>query len=200
MVTQLTSLSLKQVLTVSTIAASLLACHAFAASPLRPNATEEPVVVVNTSSIHPLVTIQQFNASDYQSQETTKMFPAPNEDMVQHIVTMTPLDNEAHFKIELEIGQTQMVDCNKHGLNGELKEVVLTGWGYTYYQVTEVSAGPSTMMACFDQAKTSEFVRIPQTLLINYDSRLPKVFYLPQGVELRVRTWQVSSDFLYSAQ
>ena len=199
MVTQLTSLSLKQVLKVSTIAASLLACHAFAASPLHPSATGS-VAVVNTSSDHTLMTIQHFTASDYQAQEATKMFPAPNEDMVQHIVTMTPLDNEAHFKVELEIGQTQMVDCNKHGLNGELKEVVLAGWGYTYYQVAEVSAGPSTMMACFDQAKTSVFVRIPQTLLINYDSRLPKVFYLPKGVELRVRTWQVSSDYLYSGQ
>jgi ecotin len=147
------------------------------------------------SATMPLISVQSFKQTDHQTQEATKMFPAPAAGMVQHILTLKKLDNEADYKLEIQIGQTQMVDCNKHGLNGELKEYSVQGWGYTYYRVDEVSEGPSTMMACFELAKKQAFVRIPGELLLNYDSRLAKVFYLPVGTELRFRTWKVDSTY-----
>ncbi|PIW62767.1 serine protease inhibitor ecotin [Shewanella sp. CG12_big_fil_rev_8_21_14_0_65_47_15] len=146
----------------------------------------------------PMISVSSFNSVNYVEQEVTKMFPAPKQGMVQHILTLPTLENEDDYLVEIQIGQTQLVDCNKHGLSGELKELTVKGWGYNYYQVDEVSQGPSTMMACFEMAKKEAFVRIPGELKMRYDSRLPKVFYLPAGTELRFRTWKVDSTYQYA--
>lgn len=146
----------------------------------------------------PMITVSSMNANNYAPVETVNMFPAPQKGMVQHILTLAKLENEADYMLELQIGQTQLVDCNKHGLNGQLKALTVEGWGYNYYQVDEISAGPSTMMACPEFAPQEAFVQIPDELTLRYDSRLPKVFYLPEGVELRFRTWKADSRYQYS--
>lgn len=169
------------------LALAAFAVNAMAASPTHPSGLNAP-----------MITAEHFNQETYQAREQSNMFPAPTAGMVQHILTFPKLDNEADYRVEIEIGQTKMVDCNKHGLNGELKEVTLKGWGYNYYVVEQIAAGPSTQMACFDQAKTEAFVRIPMELTLNYDSRLPKVFYLPEDAELRYRIWKLDSTYQYS--
>lgn len=146
----------------------------------------------------PMISVMSFTSKNYTQQEVSKMFPAPTAGMVQHILTLPKLENEEDYMLEVQIGQTQLIDCNKHGLNGELKEHSVQGWGYNYYQVDEVSQGPSTMMACFELAKKEAFVRIPGELKMRYDSRLPDVFYLPEGTELRFRTWKVDSAYQYA--
>lgn len=166
---------------------ALLSFNATAVSPPHPTGLNAPMISVSS-----------FNSANYAPQEVTKMFPAPKQGMVQHILTLPTLENEDDYLVEIQIGQTQLVDCNKHGLSGELKELTVTGWGYNYYQVDTVSQGPSTMMACFEMAKKEAFVRIPGELKIRYDSRLPKVFYLPEGTELRFRTWKVDSTYQYA--
>lgn len=169
------------------LAFAVLSFNAAAVSPPHPTGLNAP-----------MISIQRFDPKDYSAQEATKMFPAPAAGMVQHILSLPKLENEDDYMVEIQIGQTQMVDCNKHGLNGELKELTVQGWGYNYYQVDEIAEGPSTMMACFELAKKEAFVRIPGELKIRYDSRLPKVFYLPEGAELRFRTWKVDSTYQYS--
>lgn len=166
---------------------ALLSFNATAVSPPHPTGLNSPMISVSS-----------FNSVNYVEQEVTKMFPAPKLGMVQHILTLPPLENEDDYLLEIQIGQTQLVDCNKHGLSGELKELTVKGWGYNYYQVDEISQGPSTMMACFEMAKKEVFVRIPSELKMRYDSRLPKVFYLPKGTELRFRTWKVDSTYQYA--
>ncbi|GIU33118.1 serine protease inhibitor ecotin [Shewanella schlegeliana] len=159
-----------------------------------------------TSPAHPsgvnqnMISAQMYTVNDYSATEETKMFPAPQAGQVQHILTLPKLDNEADYKVEIQIGQTKMVDCNKHGLNGELKQHSVKGWGYNYYQVDTISEGPSTMMACFDQAKTEKFLPIRDDLMLKYDSRLPKVFYLPENTQVRYRVWKVESPFSYSGE
>ncbi|GIU31343.1 serine protease inhibitor ecotin [Shewanella sp. MBTL60-007] len=159
-----------------------------------------------TSPAHPsgvnqnMISAQMYTANDYSSTKETKMFPVPQTGQVQHILTLPKLENEADYRVEIQIGQTKMVDCNKHGLNGELKQHSVKGWGYNYYQVDSISEGPSTMMACFDQAKTEKFLPIRDDLMLKYDSRLPKVFYLPENTQVRYRVWKVESPFSYSGE
>lgn len=166
---------------------ALLSFNATAVSPPPP-----------TGLTPPMISVASFNSVNYVEQEATKMFPAPKQGMVQHIITLPTLENEDDYLLEIQIGQTQQVDCNKHRLSGELKQLTVTGWGYSYYQVDAVSPGPSTMMACVEMAKQEAFVRIPSELKMSYDSRLAKVFYLPEGTELRFRTWKVDSTYQYS--
>ncbi|PKG74298.1 ecotin [Shewanella sp. Choline-02u-19] len=157
-----------------------------------------------TSPKHPsgeneqMVNAQTYSASNYVSQENSKMFPAPKEGQVQHILTLKTLENEADYMLEIQIGQTKMVDCNKHGLSGKVIQKSVQGWGFSYYEVESISAGPSTMMACFDQALTEKFLPITTDLKMRYDSRLPKVIYLPENSQVRYRIWKVESPFSYS--
>ena len=154
---------------------------------------------LNTAGVNQtLVNAQQFSVSDYVAQTATKMYPLPKEGQIQHVLTLTPLDNEADYMLEIQIGQTKMVDCNKHGLTGEIKQLSVKGWGYNYYQVEAISDGPSTMMACFDKALTEKFVAIPGSMKIPYDSRLAKVIYLPENSQVRYRIWKVDAPFAYS--
>ncbi|MGL6121906.1 MAG: serine protease inhibitor ecotin [Shewanella sp.] len=169
------------------LALTLSSFNASAVSPVYPTGVDAP-----------MINIQHFTHQNYSAQEATKMFPAPESGMAQHILSLPTLENEDDYMIEIQIGQTQIIDCNKHALNGELKEHTVQGWGYNYYQVDAISEGPSTMMACLALEKNEAFVRIPAELKMRYDSRLPKVFYLPEGAELRFRTWKVDSTYQYS--
>ena len=187
MFTSRSTLSAKRIMTTSALAISLLSFNAFATSPAHPSGENQHMIISQT-----------FNSTNYQTDESTKMFPAPKQGMEQHRLILPTLDNEANYMVEVQIGKTQLVDCNKHSLFGELTEHSVKGWGYNYYQVDSIKPGPSTKMACFDQAKNETFLTIPGTLTIQYDSRLPKVFYIPQGSELRYRVWTANSEFSYS--
>lgn len=185
------SLSIKK-----TILASCIAIAGFATSV---HATSQPEPV-SAQSILASITMTVYGNENYQVNENSKMFPAPAQGMTQHIITLPSLADEQHYKMEIDIGRTALIDCNKHGLTGELQQLTLKGWGYDYYQVDTITDGPSTMMACFDKAKTASFLTIPGPLMLNYDSRLPKVFYLPQGAQLRYRIWSTHGEYQYSPE
>ncbi|MBB1317306.1 serine protease inhibitor ecotin [Shewanella sp. SR43-4] len=136
---------------------------------------------------------------DYQAQESTKMYPAPTSGMVQHILTLPALTNEQDYMLEVQIGQNKVVDCNKTQLMGDINTLSLPGWGYVYYQVDQVMQGPTTRMMC-TEAKKAKFIVLNQALTLSYDSRQPKVFYLPQGTELRYRLWKTANEFVFSGQ
>lgn len=184
------SISNKKIRIFTLASSLLLAAATFSASATSP--------VKPSEVIQPMIKAQAYSAANYVSQETSKMFPAPKEGQVQHILTLDSLDNEADYMLEIQIGQTKMVDCNKHGLTGELKQLSIKGWGYNYYQVDSINEGPSTMMACFDKALTEQFLPIQGSLKIPYDSRLPKVIYLPENSQVRYRVWKVDAPFAYS--
>ncbi|ACJ29137.1 Serine protease inhibitor, ecotin [Shewanella piezotolerans WP3] len=184
------SISNKKIRIFTLASGLLLGAATFSASATSP---VKPSEVIQT-----MIKAQAYSAANYVSQETSKMFPAPKEGQVQHILTLDSLDNEADYMLEIQVGQTKMVDCNKHGLTGELKQLSVKGWGYNYYQVDSINEGPSTMMACFDKALTEQFLPIQGSLKIPYDSRLPKVIYLPENSQVRYRVWKVDAPFAYS--
>ncbi|WP_220755430.1 serine protease inhibitor ecotin [Shewanella sp. KT0246] len=159
-----------------------------ATSPV-PNQFERPSMIKSHS----------FTQESYQEIEQAKMFPKPTENQVQHILSLTKRDDETNYKVEIQIGQNKMVDCNQHRLMGSVEKLSLQGWGYSYYSVDKMTDGPSTMMMCRDP-KAIKFVTLGDSITIDYDSRLPKVFYLPEGAELRYRVWEVKGAFEYSGQ
>ncbi|MEC4725239.1 serine protease inhibitor ecotin [Shewanella sp. D64] len=187
MLTVSSTLTTKRIIASTALAISLFSFNSLATSPVQPSGQNQNMIVAQT-----------FTPTNYKTFDDTKMFPAPSQGMEQHILTLPKLDNETDYIVEIQIGETRLVDCNKHGLSGKLIEHTVKGWGYNYYQVDHINPGPSTKMACFDKAKTEAFLSIPGELKIQYDSRLPKVFYLPLGSELRYRVWSVESEFSYS--
>lgn len=45
------------------------------------------------------------------------------------VIHLQPLENEDNYKIELMIGKTLKVDCNRHWFIGHLSEEIAKGWG-----------------------------------------------------------------------
>ena len=115
------------------------------------------------------------------------MFPEAKEGYERFVVKVPKSENDYDRRIELLIGKEMMVDCNHHSFSGEIKRVILKGWGYSYLEVDNIQSGPTTLMAC-REPKTLKYIYI-QDELRRYNSRMPMVIYLPKGYEVRYRIW-----------
>ena len=95
------------------------------------------------------------------------------------------------LRVELVVGRTLLVDCNRHLLQGSVAEESVPGWGYPLYRVKGGSPVVSTRMACPDQAQRKEFVRLAGSpTLVPVNPRLPIVVVAPADLEVRWRLWR----------
>ena len=124
-----------------------------------------------------------------------KAFPAATDGMERFVLTL-PLKargEDAHFKVELIPGKIMLTDGvnqMRHGSSIEARP--LTGWGYTYYEVTGQDVAMSTMMAVPEGVQRTEQFVPGTTLMVRYNSRLPIVIYAPVGYEVRYRIWSTT--------
>ena len=79
---------------------------------------------------------------------------------------------------------------------GEIKKDTIEGWGFPRYVVGEIGPMAGTRMAIDPNApKENRFIRLGgEPYLIRYNSRLPIVIYVPEGVEVRYRIWGGGSE------
>lgn len=135
-------------------------------------------------------------ALNQQPLEKVAPFPKAEKGMSRQVIYLPPQENEQNFKVELLIGKTLMVDCNRQMMGGNLETRTLAGWGYDYLVVTKISPPASTMMACPDNKKRKEFIaaHFGDAGLQRYNSKLPIVVYVPQDVEVRYRVWSAGES------
>ena len=122
-----------------------------------------------------------------------KPYPAVLNNLERHVLFLEEKTDENLFKVELIAGKTMEVDCNHHGLVGNFSEETLQGWGYTYHVFATENQVISTLMGCPNNTKTEKFVSA-QPITVRYNSRLPIVVYLPEGVELKYRIWTAGPE------
>ena len=124
------------------------------------------------------------------------MFPLPEKGYVRYIVDVPKTENDYDHRVELLIGKRMMVDCNHHSFSGKVEKIPLEGWGYSYYKVSDIRSGPTTMMACMEPEKEAfVLLRMPRDMqLMRYNSRLGSVIYVPEGFEVRYRIWNAEKD------
>ena len=121
-----------------------------------------------------------------------KPFPAAERGMERFVVVLPDKTRaeEVNFKVELIPGKTMLTDgVNqvRHGSTIETRS--LSGWGYTFYEVTGQDKTMSTMMVAPGESdKVKQFVS-GTPLLIRYNSRLPIVVYVAEGYEIKYRIW-----------
>lgn len=127
-------------------------------------------------------------------QSEIKMFPKAKEGYKQVYIKVPASKNENGMKVEIFVGKTQLVDCNKHRMGGKMEEKNLDGWGYTYYEVESNGQATSTLMACPDNKKTNQFIYM-QPQLLRYNSKLPIVVYVPKDMEVKYKIWKAESKF-----
>jgi ecotin len=126
-----------------------------------------------------------------------KAFPAAGPGRQRIVIRVPDVPNPEDFKVEVMLGKTIMVDCNRHSFGGTVTREEAQGWGYSYYVLDALGGMASTMMACPPGTPMhQEFARVPAELLasLRYNPALPIVVYVPDGVEVRYRIWSAGAE------
>jgi len=127
-----------------------------------------------------------------QAADLIKAFPPTEEGMVRYVLQLPKQDNESFFMVELIVGKTVQVDeKNRYFFGGKIEKETIEGWGYTRYYVSKLGPMAGTLMGVDPNApKIDRFITLgDEPYIIRYNSRMPIVVYVPEGVEVRYRIW-----------
>jgi ecotin len=132
-----------------------------------------------------------------QAADNLKAFPPAEEGMVRYVLQLPKQAEESAFKVELMVGKTVQVDeQNRYFFGGKIEAETIKGWGFTRYRVSKLGPMGGTRMAVDPNApKVPRFIPIGgEPYIIRYNSRLPIVVYVPEGVEVRYRIWTAGTE------
>ena len=149
-------------------------------------------VTLSVTAIFTLLIVGSINAED-----NMKAFPPPDVGKIRYVIPLAEQDDESNFQVELIVGQTVEIDeINRYFYGGQIKKKVIVGWGFTRYVVSELGPMAGTLMAVDPNApKVNRFIRLGgEPYLIRYNSRLPVVVYVPEGVEVLYRIWRADPE------
>ncbi len=129
--------------------------------------------------------------------DNMKAFPPAEEGMVRYVLQLPREADESAFKVELIVGKMAQVDeKNTYFFGGKIEEETVKGWGFTRYKVSRLGPMAGTLMAVDPNApKVAQFITIGgDPYIIRYNSRVPIVVYVPEGVEVRYRIWTAGTE------
>ena len=132
-----------------------------------------------------------------QAADNMKAFPPAGPGQVRYVIALPAEADEDALKVELLVGKTVETDAaNRYFFSGRLEAETIQGWGFTRYVLRELGPMAGTLMAVDPNApKVQRFVTIGgEPGLLRYNSRLPLVVYVPEGVEVRYRLWRADAD------
>ena len=132
-----------------------------------------------------------------QAADNMKAFPPAEKGMVRYVLQLPRQADESAFKVELIVGKTVQVDeRNRYFFGGKIEEETIQGWGFTRYKVSKLGPMAGTLMAVDPNApKVARFITLGgDPYIIRYNSRLPIVVYVPEGVEVRYRIWTAGTE------
>jgi ecotin len=133
-----------------------------------------------------------FGMSSAQAADNMKAFPPAEAGMVRYVLQLPKQQDESAFKVELIVGKTAQVDeRNSYFFGGKIEEETIQGWGFPRYVVKKLGPMAGTLIAIDPNTpKVNRFIALGSgPYLIRYNSRLPIVVYVPEGVEVRYRIW-----------
>jgi len=129
--------------------------------------------------------------------DNMKAFPPAGAGMVRHVLHLPPQADEAGFKVELIVGRTVEIDAgNRYFFGGRIEEETIKGWGFPRFVMSKLGPMAGTLMAVDPNLpKVVRFITLGgEPYLIRYNSRLPVVVYVPEGVEVRYRIWTAGAE------
>ena len=140
-----------------------------------------------------------FAVISVQAADIMKAFPPAEEGMVRYVLQLPKQDDESIFKVELIVGKTIQIDeKNRYFFSGNIEQETIKGWGYPRYNVSKLGPMGGTLMAVDpDAPKVARFIALGgEPFIIRYNSRLPIVVYVPEGVEVRYRIWTTTAELI----
>jgi ecotin len=132
-----------------------------------------------------------------QAADNMKAFPPAEEGMVRYVLQLPRQADESAFKVELIVGKTVHVDeQNRYFFVGKIDAETIEGWGFTRYKVSKLGPMAGTLMAVDQDApKVARFITLGgDPYIIPYNSHLPIVVYVPEGVEVHYRVWTAGAE------
>jgi ecotin len=132
-----------------------------------------------------------------QAADTMKAFPPAEKGTVRYVLQLPKQDDESVLKVELIVGKTVQTDeRNSYFFGGKVEEETIKGWGFPRYLVSKLGPMAGTLMAIDPNSpKVDRFITLGgDPYLIRYNSRLPIVVYVPEGVEVRYRIWTAGAE------
>ena len=126
-----------------------------------------------------------------------KPYAQADEGMQRYVIELPALEDESLRKVELVVGKTVPTDgVNRHFFGGRITREVVQGWGYSYYELKAIGPMAGTLMAGPpDAPQVDTFVPVRHDLgLLRYNSKLPLVVYVPEGVEVSYRLWSTEPE------
>jgi ecotin len=124
-------------------------------------------------------------------------YPRAPDGMERKVILLPKLDREAEddHRVEIVVGKVVVTDgVNIHRFGGELREVDIPGWGFSFWQADGTFDAPLQTRIAGPQDPASRFVAGPSQL-VRYNSRLPLVVMVPAGCEVRWRVWTASRGY-----
>jgi len=125
-----------------------------------------------------------------------KAFPPAEPGMKRLVIYVPPKKVEEDFRVQLLVGKTVSTDgVNRQFFGGQLETETIQGWGFDRHILRRLGPMAGTLMAAPPGAKPVErFVTLGgEPKLLRYNSRLPLVVYVPEGVEVRWRAWRADT-------
>ncbi len=132
-----------------------------------------------------------------QAADIMKAFPPAEVGMVRYVLQLPKQEDESTARVELIVGKTVQVDeANTYFFAGRIEKESIKGWGYTRYWVQKIGPMAGTLMGVDPSApKVDRFITLGgEPYLIRYNSRMPVVVYVPEGVEVRYRIWTAGTE------
>ena len=130
--------------------------------------------------------------SNPAASQELKAFPSSLAGHRRHVIELPALPDEADRQLELIGGKAMTVDCNSRGMDGRFEARDVPGWGYSYWVLQSQGQVHSTMMMCPPGSAKPGFVQA-EPLLVRYNSKLPVVVFVPEGMQLRWRVWRAGA-------
>ena len=132
-----------------------------------------------------------------EAEKNLKAFPPAGEGMVRFVLFLPEQKDETAFQVELQVGKVVKVDgVNRQFFGGKIQKQTVEGWGFPRFVVKELGPMSSTLIGVDpSQPLVERFITLGgEPFLLRYNSRLPIVVYVPEGVEVRQRIWRADKE------